>query len=93
MKVKIKAYVHHIQFPWQEKPSYELFSTVLKSVEHYLCVSETPIEIEVEVPDNFDPRPQQIAALEEQKRKLQAEFAQSVAKIDEQIKKYLAIAA
>ncbi len=93
MKVKVKVYIHQVQYPWQEKPSYEFFSTVMKNVDHYVCVNDKPVEIEVDIPDDFDPRPKKIAALEEQKRKLQAEFAQRVAKIDEQIKKYLAIAA
>ena len=93
MKVKVTAYVHHIQYPWQDEPEYALFSSPMRNVEYYTLVSETPTEVEVDIPDNFDPRPQRIAALEEQKRKLQAEFAQSVARIDDQIKKYLAIAA
>lgn len=93
MKVKIKAYVHHVQYPWQQEPEYTLFSTVMKEVEHYVCVSETPIEIEVDIPDNFDPRPQKVAALQEKKREVQAEFSKRVAEIDDQISKYLAIAA
>lgn len=93
MKVKVKGYVHHVQYPWDEKESYEFFSTPMDSVEYYTCVSQVPVEIELEVPDNFDPRPQQIAALEEKKRKVQAEFAKRIAEIDDQISKYLAIAA
>lgn len=93
MKVTVKAYTHQVQYPWQNEPEYALLSHPMRNVDYYALVSETPVEVEVNIPDDFDPRPQQIAALEKQKRRLQAEFAQSVAKIDEQIKKYLAIAA
>jgi hypothetical protein len=48
-------------------------------------------EIEVEVPDSFDPRPAMVAALEEQKRLAQAEFSRTVMAIDWQIQSLLAI--
>lgn len=93
MKVKITGYVHHVQYPWQEKEEYAIFSSVMDSADYYVCVSQEPVEVEVEVPDNFDPRPQKIAALEQKKREVKAEFAKRVAEIDDQISKYLAIAA
>jgi hypothetical protein len=37
------------------------------------------------VPDNYDPRAQQIAALEKQKQKVMADFQKSVAEINERI--------
>jgi arylsulfatase A-like enzyme len=46
---------------------------------------------EVEVPDDFDPRPQMVATLEAEKRQLRAEFAAKVTEIDAQIQKLLAI--
>jgi hypothetical protein len=93
MKVTVKGYLHQCQYSWMSEPEFVLLSTLYKNNTDYIPVRQEPYEFEAEVPDSFDPRPQQIAALEEQKRKLQAEFAQSVAKIDDQIKKYLAIAA
>jgi hypothetical protein len=50
-------------------------------------------EFEVEVPDNFDPRPGQVAALEAKKKEIQAEFAAKVKQIEDQINSLLAIAA
>lgn len=91
MKVKIKSYLLHVQYPWDSKPQYILSSSAMENTDYYSLVNKEPFEIEVEVPDNFDPRPQQIAKLEEQKRLIQAEFAKKVAEIDDQIKKYLAI--
>ena len=45
----------------------------------------------VEVPDDFDPRPQQIAALEAAKQKARAEFQARITEIDRQIQSLLAI--
>lgn len=47
--------------------------------------------IEVEVPDNFDPRPAMVASLEEQKQLIRAKFAKEVRDIDERIQSLLAI--
>ena len=44
-----------------------------------------PHEFEVEVPDDFDTRPQQIAALQEQQRQAQADFAKLSTDIARQI--------
>lgn len=46
---------------------------------------------EIEVADDFDPRPGMVAHLEEQKRKERAKFAARVKEIDEQIQSLLAI--
>ena len=46
---------------------------------------------EIEVPDDFDPRPQQVAALIAEKQKARAEFLARVTEIDRQIQSLLAI--
>jgi hypothetical protein len=46
---------------------------------------------EIEVPDDFDPRPQQVAALEAEKQKARADFQRRVTEIDRQIQSLLAI--
>ena len=45
----------------------------------------------VEVPDDFDPRPQQVAALEAAKQKARAEFQARITEIDRQIQSLMAI--
>ena len=50
-----------------------------------------PHSFEVEVPDDFDPRPAQIAALREKREKAAAAFSAYVAEIDASISKLLAI--
>jgi arylsulfatase A-like enzyme len=55
---------------------------------------QTPVcehELTVNVPDDFDPRPGQIAALEKQKQEMRAKFAAAVKEIDDRINSLLAL--
>lgn len=54
-------------------------------------VSVVPHTITVEIPDDFDPRPGIVKALEAQKEKARADFAALVTKLDRQINELLAI--
>jgi len=45
----------------------------------------------VEVPDDFDPRPQKVKMLEAEKQKARAEFQKRITEIDRQIHSLLAI--
>lgn len=47
--------------------------------------------IEVEVPDDFDPRPQQIQALEKKRDAVRAEMSARITEINNQIQSLLAI--
>lgn len=47
--------------------------------------------IEVEIPDDFDPRVQQIKDLEEQRQRLHTEFARRVKELDDKLAKLQAI--
>lgn len=49
------------------------------------------IEIEVDIPDDFDPTAKQIAALEEKKRKASEAYHGMVAEINQQISKLQAL--
>jgi len=92
MKVTIKGFITCQQYDWDDKPTFSFYgfdptsydSSTVKVMEH---------EFEVEVPDNFDPRPGQVAALKEKKERMQAEFASKVKEIDDRINSLLAIAA
>ena len=48
-------------------------------------------EIEIEVPDNYDPRAQKIAALEKYKQKVMADFQKTVDQINDRISKLQAL--
>ncbi len=48
-------------------------------------------EMEIEIPDDYDPTAQKIAALQKEKEQAQTEFAQKVAQINERISKLQAL--
>ena len=48
-------------------------------------------EIEIEVPDDYDPRAQKITALEKQKQNVMAEYQKTVTEINERINKLQAL--
>lgn len=83
MKIKITAHIHYVKYNFEEVGEYQIYSCQLDDAEHRTYVCER--KIEVDVPDNYDPRAQQIAALEKQKQKVMADFQESVAEINERI--------
>jgi len=89
MKVKVTAHIYYCKWSWEEKGEYEIFSMKFSDDDHRTYVGEQ--EIEVDVPDNYDPRAQQIAALEKQKQKVMADFQKTVNDINEKISKLQAI--
>ena len=50
-----------------------------------------PVTVEVEVPDNFDPRAAQVKALQEEERKVRAAFAAKITEIQARINELQAI--
>ena len=91
MKIKTMAHIHLQKYSWEEKGEYRLASFKLDDNENRTYVGEQ--EIEIEVPDNYDPRAQQIAALEALKQKVMADYHKSVMEINERIGKLLAVEA
>jgi hypothetical protein len=49
--------------------------------------------LEVDVPEDFDPRPQMVAQLVAEKQRIQGEFAKRVTELDAQINSLLALEA
>ena len=90
MKVQIKGFVYwasitrEFEFlPWDCRGWNE------KSRDGRVFVKEHTSEIEV--PDDFNPVPEQVAMLEAQKQKARADFQRTVTEIDRQIQSLLAI--
>ena len=73
MKKTVDAFLHYSTSSWNfgELAIYQCDMTKSPSME---CVMIKPLEIEVDIPDNFDPRPQQIKALQEKQTKAAAAF-------------------
>ncbi len=89
MKVKATVHIYYSQFSWQEKGEYTVFSCKLEDNEHRTYVGEQ--EIEIEVPDDYDPRAQKIAALEKHKLKVMGDYQKMVTEINERISKLQAL--
>lgn len=91
MNIKIMAHVHYQKYAWQEKGEYRLASFKLDDSAERTYVGEQ--EIEIDIPEDYDPRAQQIAALEKQKQKVMADYHKSVMEINDRINKLLALEA
>jgi hypothetical protein len=83
MKITLTTHIHLVKYQWETEGEFQLFSVKLDDTDYRTYVGEQ--EVEVEVPDDYDPRAQQIAALEKQKQKVMADFQKSVAEINERI--------
>jgi len=89
MKIKITVYIHQQKYEWEDKEQYLVYSHKFDDTDYrqYICEQE----IEIEVPENYDPRAQQIAALEKEKQKVMAEFTKTVTEINDRISKLQAL--
>jgi hypothetical protein len=67
----------------------EVWRCKLEDSDSFIWVGEQTVE--VDVPDNFDPVPKQVTALEKEKAALVAEYTQKLAEISERLSKLLAI--
>ena len=90
MKIIATIHIHYCKYPWEDKAEYVVFSHRMDDDEHRAYIGEQ--QIEIDVPDGFDPRAQQIASLEEKKRKVAADYQRTVDDINERISKLQAIA-
>ena len=89
MKIKTTIHVHYSQWSWEKTGQFQVFSCRLEDAEHRTYVGEQ--EIEIDVPENYDPRAQQIAALEKHKQKVMADYQKTVMEINERISKLQAL--
>lgn len=89
MKIKVTAHIYFSKYSWENNGEFLLFYAKIDGNENMVYVSTQ--EVEVEVPENFDPRALQIAALEAQKQKAMADYQKSVDDINERISKLQAI--
>jgi len=87
--MKMTAHIHFVKYSWEKEGRFELFSVKLDDAEFrtYACSQE----IEIDVPADYDPRAQQIAALEKLKQEAIVDFQKSVDEINEKISKLQAL--
>ena len=89
MKIKLTAHIHYRKYPWEGQGEYQLFYARLEDEDTLTYVCER--EVEIEVPDDHDPRAQQIAALERKKLEIMAHYQKSVTDINDRISKLQAL--
>ena len=90
MKQKIKAFVFYHKYEWRTDAEYRIDCNDMTQVgPDYVMIGEQ--EFEVEIPDNFDPRPFQVKGLRAEKERIIAEAHAKVVNLEEQIQKLLAI--
>lgn len=89
MKIKLTAHIHHTQYQFEEKGEYQIFPIKLNDDNIRTYIGEQ--QIEVDVPDNYDPRAQKIAALQKRRGEVMAEYQKTVDEINERINKLQAI--
>lgn len=83
MKVKVTVHIFYSKYSWESKGEYLVFYAKIDGDEYrtYVCSQE----IEIEVPDDYDPRAQKIEALQKKKRKIMADYQKMVTEINERI--------
>ena len=90
MKIKLKAFLHWHKYSWSDEIDFELCPCDMTSTsKDYALISEH--EFEVEIPDDFDPRPQQVASLKAEKQKVMADCQVKIDAIDDQISRLTCI--
>jgi hypothetical protein len=88
MKIKTTLYIYFCKYAWENEGKFVPFAYQHDS-DHYTFVCEQ--EIEMEVPDNYDSRAQQIVALKEKRQKVMVDFQKSIEEINDRISKLNAL--
>ena len=88
MKVTINGFVHYKKEDWTECGNYRIFPY---QTDYDGAVYIAPCSVEVEIPNDFNPIPAQVASLEKEKRELQAKFAKELMNIEESISRLTCI--
>ena len=89
MKITTTVYIYFQKYDWEKEGTYQAFSFKPNDDDTRTYVSEQ--QIEVEVPDNYDPTAQKIAALEAQKARAMSDFNKTVMDINTRISKLQAL--
>ena len=89
MKVKTTVHIHYFKYDWDAEGRFEVLSFKADDDNYRTYIGQQ--EIEIEVPDDHDPRAQQIAALEKQKQKVMADYQKTVTGINDRINKLQAL--
>jgi hypothetical protein len=91
MKVKITGHVAFVKYSWESEGKYVLMAAPVTWADPSYTNVGVSVDVEVDIPDEFNPTAMQLSALKAQKLELLKKFDESVARINEQISKLQAI--
>jgi hypothetical protein len=83
MKIKLTAHIFFNKYSWEEKGEFQIFYARVNDNENRTYIGQQ--EVEIEVPDDFDPRPAQIQALVQKRQSLMSETETRVQIINDRI--------
>lgn len=90
MKAKITGFVYLVCWEnGQQTPYWTQSSQMAEADSKWVLVG--PHDFEIEVPDDFDPRPQQIAAIDAAIAETRAKLTARITELQEQRSRYLAL--
>lgn len=89
MKILTTIHVHYQKYSWETEGKFIVFYIQMDDTEDRTYVGEQ--QVEIEIPDDYDPRSQQIVALEALKQKVMADYHKSVTEINDRISKLQAL--
>ena len=89
MKQNIRMYVYFSKYAWETTGNWTVYSFRTTDTEDLTFVCEQ--DVEFDVPENYDPTAQKIAALQVEKEKAQEAFHKSIHQINEKISKLQAL--
>ena len=88
MKVTINGFLFYRTDSWLGQ-KFDFSAIDMSTMEGWIMVR--PHSIEVDIPDDFNPIPGQLAALEKEKAKVRADFNQRIAELNDKIGKLQAL--
>lgn len=90
MKITLMGYLAAKKYTWSDEITFTWTGYDPTTVDPD-CVIVRPESLTFDVPDNFDIRPVRIEALKKQRENKAIEYAETLARIDDEIKSLLAI--
>jgi hypothetical protein len=89
MKIQTIIFVYLRKYHWDDKGTYQVFNWKVPDDDSLTFVCEK--EIEIEVPEGYDPTAQMIAALQAKKEKAMSDYNTMAMEIDIRISKLQAL--
>jgi len=91
VKLKLEGFVYEHVSRYDGEKSYHLLSSPDSSDEDWALVGPLSLPVDYPIPDGWNPTATKVAALEREREEVKAEFARTVADLNERISKLQAI--